>query len=136
LGARRYWWIWLAVAPLALWALIRGLGLDRGFPLVAMMAFTPLVAVVALLVAGVAVSLRNWPAALVAWAATLALGAVVLPRALGDGTVDPGGRETIAVLSANAFVGHADPRRWSRWSNGCIPTCWRSRSSARASPAV
>jgi endonuclease/exonuclease/phosphatase (EEP) superfamily protein YafD len=108
-GARRYWWIWFVVVPLALWALIRAFGLDSGFPLVAMMAFTPLVAVAALLVAGVAVALGNWPAAAVAWIATFALGTAVLPRAIGDGTVAPGGRETIGVLSANAFVGRADP---------------------------
>jgi endonuclease/exonuclease/phosphatase (EEP) superfamily protein YafD len=108
-GARRYWWIWFAVVPAALWAVVRIFGLDHGFPLAAMMAFTPYVATAALLIAGVAVALRNWAAAAVAWTATLALAAAVLPRAVGDGTVSPDGRRTVGVLAANAFVGRADP---------------------------
>ncbi|HET7444280.1 MAG TPA: endonuclease/exonuclease/phosphatase family protein [Solirubrobacterales bacterium] len=108
-AARRYWWIWIAVVPLAFWALVRLLGLDQGFPLVAMMAFTPYVATAGLLVAGVTVALRNWAAAAVAWIATLALAAVVLPRAVGDGTVAADGHRTIGILAANALRGHADP---------------------------
>lgn len=108
-GARRYWWIWIAVVPLALWAIVRAFGLDHGFPLVAMMAFTPYVATAGLLAAGVAVALRNWAAATVAWIATLALAAAVLPRAIGDGTVAADGRGTIGILASNALKGHADP---------------------------
>lgn len=109
-AARRNWLIWLAVVPVALWALVRLFGLDSGFPLAAMMAFTPYAAVAGLLVAGVAVGLRNWPGAVLAGVATLALAGAVLPRALGDATVPAGGHRTIGVLSANAFVGRADPR--------------------------
>jgi endonuclease/exonuclease/phosphatase (EEP) superfamily protein YafD len=108
-GARRYWLIWLPVVPVVLWTLIRVFGLDRGFPLVAMMAFTPYVAVAALLVAGAALALRNWAAAAVAATATLCLVAAVLPRAIGDGTADAAGHETLTVLSTNVFRGHADP---------------------------
>jgi endonuclease/exonuclease/phosphatase family metal-dependent hydrolase len=104
-GAGRYWLIWVAVAPLALWASVRLFGLDRGFPLVPLMAFTPYVTVAALLVAGVAMALRNWAAAGVAALATLCLAATVLPRAIGDGTVDAAGRETLTVLSANIHHG-------------------------------
>lgn len=88
---------------------MRGFGLDRGVPLVPLMAFTPYVAIAALLVAGVAMALRNWAAAAVAALATLCLAAAVLPRAIGDGTVDPGGHETLSVLSANVYRGKADP---------------------------
>jgi endonuclease/exonuclease/phosphatase (EEP) superfamily protein YafD len=108
-GARRYWLIWVAVAPVALWALVRLFGLDGGFPLVPLMAFTPYVAIAALLVAGVALALRNWGAATVAGAATLLLALVVLPRAVGDGTVEAGDRETLSLLSANVYRGKADP---------------------------
>lgn len=108
LGARRYWLIWVAVAPVALWALLRVFGLERGFPLVPLMAFTPYAAAAALLVAGVAVALRNWAAAAVAGLVTLGLAAAVLPRAIGDGTVDPAGRATVTVLSANIHHGTAD----------------------------
>jgi endonuclease/exonuclease/phosphatase (EEP) superfamily protein YafD len=108
-GAGRYWWIWAFVAPLVPWALVRVFGLDRGFPLVPMMAFTPYVAVAAFLVAGIALALRNWAAAGVTALVTLCLAAAVLPRAIGAGTVDPAGSETISVLSSNIYVGHADP---------------------------
>jgi endonuclease/exonuclease/phosphatase (EEP) superfamily protein YafD len=105
IGARRHWWIWFAVVPLVLWALVRVFGLDRGFPLVPLMAFTPYAAIAALFVAGIAVALRNWAAATLAAVATLCLAAVVLPRALGDGTVEAAGRETFTVLSANIHHG-------------------------------
>jgi endonuclease/exonuclease/phosphatase (EEP) superfamily protein YafD len=108
-GARRYWWIWFLVAPLAAWAVVRGFGLDRGFPLVPLIAFTPYAAVAALLVVGLALALRNWAAAGVAGLVTLLLAAAVLPRAIGDGTVDPAGRETFTVLSTNIHHGTADP---------------------------
>jgi endonuclease/exonuclease/phosphatase (EEP) superfamily protein YafD len=108
-GARRYWLIWAAVAPVVLWAVLRLLGIDNGFPLAALMAFTPYVAIAALLVAGVALALRNWAAAFAAAAATLLLAIAVLPRAVGDGTVDASGRETFVVLAANVHHGTADP---------------------------
>jgi endonuclease/exonuclease/phosphatase (EEP) superfamily protein YafD len=101
--------IWAAVVPVALWALLRLLGIDNGFPLAALMAFTPYVAIAALLVAGIALALRNWAAAFVATAATLLLAVAVLPRAVGDGTVEANGRETFVVLAANVHHGTADP---------------------------
>lgn len=97
--------IWVLVAPAVLWALVRVFGLESGFPLVPLMAFTPYAAVAALLVAGVATALRNWAAAVVAGLATLCLAMAVLPRAVGDGTVDASGRETLTVLSANIHHG-------------------------------
>jgi len=108
-GARRYWLIWAPVVPVALWALLRALGIDNGFPLAALMAFTPYVAIAAFLVAGVALALRNWAASGVAVAAALLLALAVLPRAVGDGTVSANGRETFVVLAANVHHGTADP---------------------------
>jgi endonuclease/exonuclease/phosphatase (EEP) superfamily protein YafD len=101
--------IWAFVLPVALWALVRVLGIERGFPLVALMAFTPYAAIAALLIAGVALALHNHAAALVATAATLCLVTLVLPRAIGDGTVSADGRETFTVLSTNIHRGTADP---------------------------
>lgn len=109
-GARRYWLIWLAVAPLAAWALVRGLGLDGGFPMVLLMAFTPYAAVVAFFVAGVALALRNWAAATVTGLVTLLLAVAVLPRAIGDDTVDPGAHKTLSVLSSNIYIGRGNPK--------------------------
>lgn len=108
-GARRYWLIWFAVLPVAGWALLRLLGIDNGFPLAAMMAFTPYAAIAAFLVVGVAAALSNWAATAVAGLATLSLVAVVLPRAVGSDTVPVEGRETLRVLAANVHRGTADP---------------------------
>lgn len=107
-GAGRNWLIWVAVAPAAVWAFVRVFGLERGFPLAPLMAFTPYAAIGALLIAGVAIALRNWAAAGVAGLAALSLALAVLPRAIGDGTVDAAGRETVTVLSANIHHGTAD----------------------------
>jgi endonuclease/exonuclease/phosphatase (EEP) superfamily protein YafD len=108
-GARRYWLIWIVVVPVAVWTLVRLFGLDGGSRVAALMAFTPYVAIAALLVAGVAVAVRNWAAASLAALAMVALAGVVLPRAIGDGTVQAAGRETLDVLSANIHHGTADP---------------------------
>lgn len=108
-GARRYWWIWAAVVPNLLWALIRTFGLERGFPLTPLMAYTPYVAVLAVLFAGVAVALRNWAAAVVAALVAACLLAAVLPRAFGSGETLPAGDVPLDVLSANIHHGTADP---------------------------
>ncbi|MGN6275433.1 MAG: endonuclease/exonuclease/phosphatase family protein [Solirubrobacterales bacterium] len=108
-GARRYWLIWFAVVPVAAWALLRLLGIDNGFPLAALMAFTPYAAVGAFLVLGVAAALSNWAATAVATLATLSLVAAVLPRAVGNDLVAVEGRETLRVLAANVHHGSADP---------------------------
>ena len=92
------------------WAAIRVLGLDRGFPLEAAMAFTPYVAIAALLVAGVALGLENWPAAALAGLATVCFAAAILPRTIPGGAVSAAGHRTIRVLAANVHRGTADPR--------------------------
>jgi endonuclease/exonuclease/phosphatase (EEP) superfamily protein YafD len=108
-GAGRYWLIWVPVVPVAGWALLRLFGIDSGFPLAAMMAFTPYAAIAAFLVAGVALALSNWPATAVAALATLSMAAAVLPRAVGSETVPVDGHETLRVLAANVHRGTADP---------------------------
>src|SRR6476646_2199568 len=108
-GARRYWPIWAAAIPVALWALIRAFGLEGGGALTSLMFFTPYAAIAALLVAGIAVALRNWTAATVAAVATICLATAVLPRTIGSETESAAGHETLTVLSANVFLGEADP---------------------------
>jgi endonuclease/exonuclease/phosphatase (EEP) superfamily protein YafD len=108
-GALRNWLVWIAVLPVAGWALVRVLGLDGGFPLEAMMAFTPYAAVAALLVVGITVAAENWAASAVAALATLAFAATILPRAVGSETVPVDGHETFSVLAANVYRGKADP---------------------------
>ncbi len=63
---------------------MRGFGLERGFPLDALIAYTPYVAVAALLAAGVALALRNWAAAVVGALALVWLAAGIAPRAIGS----------------------------------------------------
>lgn len=109
LGVRRYWWIWMAVVPVLVWTSIRLLGLEGGYPLDALMAFTPYAAIAALFVSGVAVALRNWGAAILTGAAVLCLGAAILPRTIGSETADAAGHETLTVLAANIHHGTADP---------------------------
>jgi endonuclease/exonuclease/phosphatase (EEP) superfamily protein YafD/predicted RNA binding protein YcfA (HicA-like mRNA interferase family) len=108
-AGRRYWPIWAAAIPVALWALVRAFGLESGGLAVTAMLFTPYAAIAALLIAGVAVALRNWPAAIVATLATAYLGAAILPRAMDGETARATGHETLTVLSANVYLGAADP---------------------------
>jgi len=100
--------IWLLVAPVAIWALVRTFGLDGATPIAFLMAFTPQVALAALAIAGIAAAMRNWAAAAVAALATTLLVVAVVPRALGDGETPPPGAARIDVLSANVYVGAAD----------------------------
>jgi endonuclease/exonuclease/phosphatase (EEP) superfamily protein YafD len=73
------------------------------------MWFTPHATVVAVLVAGIAVALRNWAAAVVVAIAAAYLLAAVLPRTVGSETSTAAGHETFTVLSANVYLGAADP---------------------------
>lgn len=101
---------WALVAAWGVWTIGRLFGLERGYPLAAMMAFTPYVALTALIPLGVAVVLRRWAAAVVAGAIVVALAAAVLPRAFG-GPTEPDGSPgpTLRVLAANMKLGKADP---------------------------
>src|ERR1700710_1966893 len=103
--AGSHWPIWVAVIPLAAWAVVRALGLDRGFPFEAAIAFTPYVAVVAPLVAVLALALQNWAAAAIALLTTICFAAAILPRSIGVTTVDAAGHRTIGVLAANVHEG-------------------------------
>lgn len=108
-GARRYWLIWVAVVPIALWALVRTFGLESGGKLTSLMWFTPYAGIGALLVMGVAVALRNWAAAVIAALTTACLATAVLPRAIDAETESAAGHQTLTVLSANVELGGADP---------------------------
>ncbi|MDG4808271.1 endonuclease/exonuclease/phosphatase family protein [Micromonospora sp. WMMD1120] len=99
---------WLAVAPTALWAAVRLIGLDRG-PLVQALAFTPYAAGVGVLTLLLALALRRWwPAALAALSAVALLG-VVAPRAVAASQPAADG-PTVRLLTANLLAGGADAR--------------------------
>lgn len=105
---------WLAAAPFVAWALVRLFGLDSGYPLEAMMPFTPYVAAASLAAAALALALRRRAPAAVAALAAISLGAAVLPRQFGDDTVSAAGHPTLRVLAANVHVGTADPAAFMR----------------------
>jgi endonuclease/exonuclease/phosphatase (EEP) superfamily protein YafD len=102
---------WLLVLPWAAWAAARLLGLERGYPLVPLMAFAPYATAVALAAAVGALVLRRPLPALVALAAAAALGALLVPRvradAAPDGGAGDGGR--LRVLTVNAHLGLLPP---------------------------
>ncbi|MEU8182209.1 endonuclease/exonuclease/phosphatase family protein [Micromonospora sp. NPDC049044] len=99
---------WLAVAPGALWAAARLIGLDRG-PLVQALAFTPYIAGFSVLPLALALALRRWwPAAVAALTAVALLG-VVAPRALAA-PQPPATGPTVRLLTANLLAGAGDAR--------------------------
>jgi len=100
---------WIAAVPFAVWAVIRLFGLDAGYPLEAMMPFTPYVAAGAAAAVALALALRRRTPAVVAALAAICLGAAVLPREFGDDTVSAAGRQTLSVLAANVHEGGASP---------------------------
>lgn len=98
---------WLVVAPVALWTVARLLGLERGYPLVPLMSWTPYAAAVSVLVLVVVAVLRARGAAVVALACAVVLVGTVVPRALGGGAGDADGEE-LRVLTVNLLRGGAD----------------------------
>lgn len=100
---------WFAVGTCALWTAVRLLGLERGWPAVQFMAFTPYVAAFAVVVSVAVLVLRRWVAGVVATVTTVALVLVVLPRAFPDGGTLPDG-PTVRVLSTNLLAGSGDER--------------------------
>ncbi|GIJ69280.1 endonuclease/exonuclease/phosphatase family protein [Virgisporangium ochraceum] len=102
--------LWVAVLGCAVWSVTRVFGLERGWPWVQLMAFTPYVAAAAVVVAAVALGTRRWVAGGVAVVAALALCVVVAPRAINDGRRAAGG-PSLKVLSANLLAGNGDERQ-------------------------
>lgn len=101
--------VWLAVATLVAWAVVRAFGLERGFPLVPLIAYTPLAALAAVLVTVVAGALRRWAAAAVAGAVVVVFAILILPRAFpADQSALASDGPELRVMTANLFLGQAD----------------------------
>ena len=100
---------WALAGAAGLWAVARLAGLERGYPLVPLAAFTPLMVPGALLAAVAGMLLRRRAAAGVALAAAIALAIAVAPRVLGgpSGATGPDGPE-VTVITFNMLVGRAD----------------------------
>lgn len=102
--------VWALVAIGLLWVIVRLFGLERGYPLVPLIAYTPYVAALAFPIAAAAAALRMWPAAAAAALVAVALAIVVLPRAFGSGdSIDRSAGERLDALAANLMLGEADP---------------------------
>ena len=100
---------WLAAGALAVWAVVRLFGLEAGFPLVPLIAYTPLAGLAAALMVAIAGLLRLWAVAAVAAAAAVLLAALVLPRALpADQSGLPDDGPELRVMTANLYLGEAD----------------------------
>jgi len=97
---------WVLAAGCLGWAAMRAFGLERGFPLVPLVSYTPFVVVGCAAVVLLALVLRRRSAALVAAVAAVALAGMVAPRALG-GPSDPEGEAgaRLRVLTVNMHYG-------------------------------
>jgi endonuclease/exonuclease/phosphatase (EEP) superfamily protein YafD len=82
---------------------VRGLGLERGYPLVPLIAFTPYVAAAGPVILLADVLARRWGASVVALVSVAVLAAGVVPRAVGDAAAAGGPR--LRVLTANLHFG-------------------------------
>lgn len=109
---RRTWvsvFCWLLAGGCMLWVIMRIGGLERGFPLVQLVAYTPYMLLLSLLALLVVVLCRRWLAAGFLLLAVIALALAVLPREIGGPEEVPGG-QPVRVLALNLGVGraHAD----------------------------
>ena len=102
-------WVAIGVAvPWVAWAVLRVLGTELPFPLVAAIAFTPYAALTSPLPVLVALVLRRKGVAFVAAMAALALAATMVPRAVAGPRPQADGPRLV-VMTANLFLGRADP---------------------------
>lgn len=101
----------LIAAPWVAWAVVRGLGLDLGHPVVPAISFTPYVALTSPVPVLVALVLRRRAAAAVSAVAAVVLVGAVAPRALGGPDERPGvDGPGLVVMTSNLYVGRAEAR--------------------------
>jgi endonuclease/exonuclease/phosphatase (EEP) superfamily protein YafD len=98
---------WVLAGALVAWTLIRAFGLERGWPLVPLFAFTPFVAVLALLVAAVAAWRRWWAGALLTGGCAALLLVLLAPRAIPDRAPADAPGVRVRVFAANVAANDA-----------------------------
>jgi endonuclease/exonuclease/phosphatase (EEP) superfamily protein YafD len=100
---------WALAGFAAAWALSRLFGLEFGFPLVPLMAYTPYAAVGAAVAAAGCAAMRQWRPAILAGVSALLLIALILPRALpGPGPEGSPDGPTLNLMSTNLRIGQGD----------------------------
>jgi endonuclease/exonuclease/phosphatase (EEP) superfamily protein YafD len=99
----------IVLAPWLIWAVVRSFGLEAG-PAIPAMTFTPYVGLISPLPLLLALALRRWVVAALALLVVGAFVGALLPRALAG--PQPAVRDgvTVRVMTANLYVGQADPR--------------------------
>jgi endonuclease/exonuclease/phosphatase family metal-dependent hydrolase len=97
----------LVALPWVAWALLRTVGVELSFPLVAVIAFTPYAALTSPVPVVAALALRRRAVAAVAAAAALALGLAMVPRAVA-GPQPAAGGPRLVVMTSNLWLGRAD----------------------------
>lgn len=105
--------VWTSALLVAGFAVVRALGVETGYPLVPLVAYTPVVAVAALVLATVLGAMRRWIAAVLVAAAAVVLVANVLPRAIPGQDSEAQG-PSLRVMTANIKFGEADARELAR----------------------
>ena len=120
---------WGLAGVLVAWTVIRALGLERGWPLVPLLAFTPYVALLALVVAVLAAWRRWWAGAAVTGACAAILIALLAPRAIPDRA--PDGRARRAAARARGQ--RRGQRSRSRRMSSTPSAAWMWTSSASSS---
>jgi endonuclease/exonuclease/phosphatase family metal-dependent hydrolase len=101
---------WSAAILCLAWALVRTFGLESGFPLTPLIAWTPYLVPAAMIVTAFALAIRRWAAGAVGGVAVVLLIVAIAPRAFGGG-YEPAGADgpELRVMSANMKLGKADP---------------------------
>lgn len=99
--------VWAVTVPFVLWATIRIGGLESGWPLVQLMAYTPYGLLLSLLALLPVVLLRRWVAAFFLAIAVIGFVLAVVPRELGTAKPVHGG-QPVRILAANTARGNAD----------------------------
>jgi endonuclease/exonuclease/phosphatase family metal-dependent hydrolase len=103
--------LWAPIAIGIAWVVIRLLGLEWGFPLVPLIAYTPYAALAMILALALALLLRRWIAAAASAAVLVGFAIAVLPRAVPDGDQPSATGPTLTLMTANLMLGEADPER-------------------------
>ncbi|GAA3392132.1 endonuclease/exonuclease/phosphatase family protein [Cryptosporangium minutisporangium] len=99
--------LWLSVAGLVAWLLVRGFGFDHRTPFAQLVSFTPYVAVCSLVPLAAALVTRAWRIAVVTGIVVAVFAAFVVPRVVPRGAPD-GVRLTVMAFNTKIGAGSVE----------------------------